>query len=197
MIKVGITGGIGSGKSTICSLFSMLGIPVYISDIKAFQLMTGNGAVITALEKTFGKDIYLTDGALNKQKLTKLVFDSPDTRQKINAIVHPAVAKDFQEWSNQQPLSTPYIIQESALLFETGQWKNLDVIITVTCPIQERIERIMKRDNCSEIEAKKKIESQMPVEEKVAQSTFVIESSFKTLVLEKTLHIHNQIIAKQ
>ena len=194
MIKVGITGGIASGKSTICKLFSILEIPVYISDIRAHQLMMTDLEVIHSLRKTFGTDIYHSNGMVNKEKMAKLVFESPETRNRINAIVHPAVRLDFDLWCERYKNATAYVIQESAILFETGLWKNLDLIITVTCPINERIERIQLRDTCSVIEAQKKIKSQMDDKEKIEKSTFVIESSIKNLVIKKVLDIHKKIL---
>jgi len=197
MIKVGLTGGIGSGKSTVCELFSILGIPVYVSDFRAQQLMISNNKIINTLKQTFGNDVYLSNGMLHKEKLTKLVFESTETRQTINSIVHPVVAKDFSDWCSNQADSVPYVLQESALLFESGQWKQHDKIITVTCPLDERIERIMNRDNCSEIMARNKIKSQMSEEEKAAKSTFCIESSSKRLIIQNILHIHQQLITIQ
>jgi len=193
MIKIGITGGIGSGKSTVCTLFSIIGIPVYNSDLRAKILMTQNADIINKLKNTFGNDIYKANGTLNKVKLAKLVFDSFETRQIINTIVHPAVQNDFILWCEKNYENAPYVIQESAILFETGIWKSLDAIITVTCPLEERIERIKLRDNCSKFEAIKKIESQLSDKEKTEKSTFVIESSVKNLLIKNVLEIHNKI----
>jgi len=193
MVKVGITGGIGSGKSTVCKLFSILGIPTYSSDIRAQQLMMFNHNVVNALKATFGPDIYNLNGSLNKDYLSKLVFDSPETRQIINSIVHPAVQNDFTQWCEHQKAEIPYVIQESAILFETELWKDLDILITVTCPIDERIERIVKRDNISIIDARKKINSQMTDEVKIEKSTFVIESNANSLLIKNVLDIHKKI----
>ena len=194
MINVGLTGGIGSGKSTVCTLFKMLGIPVYISDIRAYLLMIHNLEIIKALKTSFGNDIYLQNGMINKEKLTKLVFKSPETRTIINSIVHPAVAIDFSQWCTMQDETAPYLLQESALLFESGQWEMHDKIITVTCPLEERIVRLQKRDRCTETEAREKIASQMPEEEKAAKSNFHIESGSNNLVIQKVLDIHKQLI---
>jgi len=194
MIKVGITGGIASGKSTICHIFTMLDVPVYNSDSRAQQLMLSDNSIINSLKDTFGNDIYESNGILNKVKLSKLVFNSDETRQKINSIVHPAVRIDFHKWAEQYKNKKAYVIQESAILFETGIWKNLDLIITVTCPLNERIERIIKRNNCSIDEAKNMINSQMSDKEKTEKSTFVIESSTNKLVIKNIINIHNKII---
>jgi len=194
MIKVGITGGIGSGKSTICTLFSSLGIPVYNSDLRARELMISDFFVVNALKKTFGKEIYLSEGILNKQLLLKLVFESSSARQTINDIVHPAVWRDFDDWTHSYSSISTYVIQESALLFETGNNAKMDAIITVTCPLNERIERIMHRDNCTFEDATNKINSQIPEQEKAEKSDFVIESSQNNLVIENVLNIHNTLI---
>jgi len=194
MIKVGITGGIGSGKSTICTLFSSLGIPVYNSDLRARELMISDFFVVNALKKTFGKEIYLSEGILNKQLLLKLVFESSSARQTINDIVHPAVWRDFDDWTHSYSSISTYVIQESALLFESGNNAKMDAIITVTCPLNERIERIMHRDNCTFEDATNKINSQIPEQEKAEKSDFVIESSQNNLVIENVLNIHNTLI---
>ena len=194
MIKVGITGGIGSGKSTICTLFSLLGIPIYNSDIRAKELMVSDFFVVNALKNTFGKEIYLSEGILNKPLLSKLVFESSSARQTINDIVHPAVWHDFDEWSHSYTSISTYVIQESALLFETGNNAKMDSIITVTCPWLERIERIMLRDNCTHEEAINKINSQIPEQEKAGKSNFIIESSQNNLVIQNVLNIHNSLL---
>lgn len=194
MLKVGITGGIGSGKSTICSVFSLLDIPIYYSDIRAKELMISDFFVVNALKKTFGKEIYLSEGVLNKQLLTKLVFESNTARQTINDIVHPAVWRDFDDWSHSYSSISKYVIQESALLFETSGWAKMDAIITVTCPLNERIERIILRDNCTQEVAITKIKSQKTEQEKVEKSNFVIESSRKKCIIQNVLNIHNTLI---
>ena len=197
MKKIGITGGIGSGKSTVCKVFSLLGVPVYISDLRAQAVMTGDREVIARLTDRFGSDIYTAGGAINKEKLSSLVFDSPANREIVNGIVHPAVCRDFEKWCDGFDESQAYVLEESAILFETGLWKMFDSIITVTCPLNERIKRVCLRDNCDEATARKKIGSQMPQEEKVRLSSFVIESARDSLMINKVLDIHKNILKNE
>jgi len=197
MLKVGLTGGIGSGKSTVCTFFSVLGMPVYISDIRARLLMMTDIEIIQEMKKILGDDIYLHDGSVNKQLLTKHIFEHEDTRQKINSIVHPKVKADFERWVREQDKSLNYVMQESALLFESGHWKDIDVIVTVTCPLEERINRLMKRDDCDRETVEKKISSQLPEEYKIENSDFVIHNSSNDIVIKQVLKIHETLIQRK
>ncbi len=140
---VGITGGIGSGKSIITELFGLLRVPVYDADSRAKLLMTEDEALATAVRETFGELAY-SGGSLNRQYLAKKVFSSEQATVKLNSLVHPAVAHDFANWVSQQ--TAPYVMKEAALLFETGSYKELDKVILITAPEKLRITRVQKRD---------------------------------------------------
>ncbi len=195
MLKVGITGGIGSGKSTVCEYFSILGIPIYNSDLRAKILMATDNEIIAGLKNTFGTDCYLANNAINKAKLSKLVFENKEARSIINSIVHPVVKRDFQNWCATQTQS-PYCIQESALLLETDFWTMMDAIIVAHCSIEERTIRIQKRDGCTKAEAIIKINSQISDEERLKRSTFAVDTSAHSLMSEEIISIHKQLIQK-
>ena len=156
MIIVGLTGGIGSGKTTVAKQFSEMGIPVYIADEEAKGLMRRSKIIKRKLIKLFGDEAYIDD-ELNKPFLANIIFNDKRYLQKMNAIVHPKVARHFQKWVIKQ--DTPYVIKEVAILFENGGHKACDFVITVTAPIETRIKRLLKRDNTS----KEKIEAIMKI----------------------------------
>ncbi len=172
MFKVGITGGIGSGKSVICSVFHNLGIPVYQADIEARRLMSENENIRTGLLDHFGKKVY-KDGQLNRKYLADRIFSNPDARDFVNSLVHPAVRSDFANWVQKQG-GTPYVIEEAALLFETGAWKELDYNILVDAPVETRIARIIRRDGISKADVLARMASQMdPVEGREYADVFI------------------------
>jgi len=172
MIKVGITGGIGSGKSFICKKFEKLGLKIYYADNKAKQLTNNNKIIKEKLITYFGKDIYI-DYNLNKEKLSQIIFNNPEKLKIVNSIIHPIVTDDFNKWCNKYK-NEKIILKEAAILFESGSYKNLDKIITITSPIDLRISRIKKRDNINETEILKKINTQISDIEKIKKSDFVI-----------------------
>ncbi len=188
MIKVGLTGGIGSGKTTVAKIFQALGIPVYQSDIRAKWLMTNDPSVKSKLSTLFGSQIYTPDNSLNKPLLRKIIFENSQNRKMLENIVHPAVQRDFHDWLKK--ISAPYIIKESALLFESNTYKELDFIITVYAPIRCRIERIKKRDNLSEQEIMKKIRSQISDQFKIHHSDFIIINTYYCPLLPQILNLH-------
>jgi dephospho-CoA kinase len=171
---IGLTGGIGSGKTTIANYFHSLGIPIYIADDEARKI-TELPQTISKIKQEFGGQIF-ENGKLNRQKLAELVFNDSDKLQKLNAIVHPAVAKHFKEWL-QQHSNEPIIIKEAAILFESGSYKDCDAIITVTAPIETRIGRVLKRDKTTRNEILKRIENQWSEEKKIANSDYVIDNA--------------------
>jgi len=195
MLSIGVTGGIGSGKSTVCQIFSLLNVPIYVSDIRAQQLMISDSRIISELKAQFGDDVYLANHSLNKAKLSQLVFENPNTRTTINSIVHPHVKEDFLHWRSNYT-AQPYVIQESALLFETGNWLLMDGIITTICPLDERLERIMKRDTCSQETALQKINSQLDDKFKIEHSLHTINTGINNQILAQVLNIHQQLIQK-
>jgi len=170
---IGLTGGIGSGKTTIANHFKKANIPVYIADDEARKIMQSE-EIIDAIRKTFGDAIF-DNTILNREKLSKIVFENPEKLKLLNAIIHPAVKKDFQNWVLNHK-NAPFIIYEAAILFESGSYKNCDLIISVTAPIESRIQRVIQRDNTSREQVLKRINTQWDDDQRIAKSDFVIEN---------------------
>lgn len=195
MIKIGLTGGIGSGKTTVAKVFETLGVPVYYSDIWAKIITVSDKNVISSLVAEFGKDVYFSDGEINKPFLSKLIFDNKDSREKINNIIHPAVAKHFEEWvKDNETIGKEYVIKEAAILFESGADKQVDKIITVVTDVEQRIQRLIKRDSNSREEILRKIKAQISDEEKIKLSDFIIKNNDEDMVLPQILEINDVII---
>ena len=193
MLKVGITGGIGSGKTTACRLFEQLGVPVYYADDRAKWLQNNEPSLISEIKEIFGTHIYI-NGELNKVELGKIVFSDKKKLEALNAIVHPAVFKDAAEWQEkQQKKAVAYTLKEAALLFETGSYKTLDKIIVVSAPLELRIERVMSRDKLSREEVIKRINNQMPQEEKEKMADFVLNNLSLQNLEREVLNLHHLI----
>lgn len=194
MIVVGLTGGIGSGKTTVAKQFLELGIPVYIADEEAKKLMRRSKVIKRKLIKLFGNQAYV-DGELNRPFLANIIFNDKTYLEKMNAIVHPKVAKHFEKWVLKQ--NAPYVIKEVAILFENGGDKFCDFVITVVAPLKTRINRVIKRDNTSESKIQAIIKNQLSDAEKIKKSHFVIEN----IDLEKTkiqvLETHKKLLVKK
>ena len=192
MIKVGVTGGIGSGKTLVCSIFQHLGTPVYNADEEAKKLIHSNQAISNFIRSRFGNNLFVQD-KLDRKKLAAIVFNDPDALNDLNAVVHPAVKKDFELWLKANS-KVSYIIKEAAILFESGADKGLDKIITVTAPEELRIERVMKRDRVSPIEIKKRMSLQSSDDYKMKKSDYIIVNDGNGLVLPQILAIHQQLL---
>lgn len=170
---IGLTGGIGSGKTTIANHFMAAGIPVYIADEAARKIMQSD-EIIEDIKKTFGSDIFEND-ILNREKLAQIVFGDAEKLKLLNAIIHPAVKKHFQNWILNHK-NSPFIIYEAAILFESGSYKDYDKIITVTAPMESRIQRVIQRDNSSRDQVLKRINAQWNDNQRIAKSDFVIQN---------------------
>jgi dephospho-CoA kinase len=191
---VGITGGIGSGKSTVAKIFSILGIPVYYADDRAKWLMANDRELKNKISAAFGLESYLEDGSINRAFLASQVFSDEEKVKTINALVHPAVKMDFETWVNQQ--KTPYILKEAALLFETGSYRDLDKTINVSAPLKIRITRILLRDTHRTMEQIHDIiDKQLPDEEKNSLADMVIKNADNKLLIPQVLKIHQELIA--
>jgi dephospho-CoA kinase len=186
---IGLTGGIGTGKTMVAEYFKSLGIPVYIADEESRQLMTSDN-IINALSNEFGKEI-LENGFLNREKLAQLVFNNPKELQKLNSIVHPEVKKHFDNWVEKHKIY-PFIVKEAAILFESGSYKYCDTIITVTAPLETRLQRVMKRDKTDIESVLKRIENQWTDEQRIAKSNYVIHN----LSVESTKKQVDEILKK-
>lgn len=171
---IGLTGGIGSGKTTVANLFRSYGIPVYIADEEAKKLLDTDN-ITKSIIRAFGESI-INDDTIDRKKLAAIVFNNPDKLAKLNSIVHPAVRKHFLDWVKENQ-KFPILIKEAAILFESGNDKDCDAIITVTAPIQTRIARVMERDKSSREDIVKRIENQWSDERKIAQSDYVIHNT--------------------
>ena len=170
---IGLTGGIGSGKTTIANYFMAAGIPVYIADEAARKIMQSD-EIIEEIKKTFGAAIFEST-ILNREKLAQIVFNDPEKLKLLNAIIHPAVKKQFRHWILDHK-NAPFIIYEAAILFESGSYKDCDKIITVTAPMESRIRRVIQRDNSSRDQVLKRINAQWNDDQRIAKSDFVIQN---------------------
>ena len=191
MKKIGITGGIGSGKTYVASVFQSLGIPIFNADIQAKKIMTSSRKLIKLVKEEFGNDIY-KDSDLNKEKLASIVFSDSDKLQKLNSLVHPIVKEVFNNWYKKQ--TSPYVIKEAAILFESNSHIGLDAVICVSAPLELRIERLLKRDNYSEMEINQRIENQISQEEKEKLSDYIIVNDEGNLLLPQIIKIHEKLI---
>ena len=170
---IGLTGGIGSGKSTIAKEFAARGIPVYNSDDEAKKLIATNAQLRQRITETFGENAYI-NGQYNKAYIAQIVFNDANQLAQLNAIVHPALAVHFREWVQQQ--NTPYVIKEAAILFESGSYKDCDFIISVVAPEDLRIARVIARDHCTEAQVKSRMAQQWTDAQRIALSNAVIEN---------------------
>jgi len=189
MLKIGLTGGIGSGKSTVAKVFEVLGIPVYYADEAARRLMNENKELRTAIIKSFGEASY-NNGELDRKYLASVVFADKEKLKLLNTLTHPATIRDAEGWMNKQ--TSPYIIKEAALLFESGAAEHLDKVIGVFAPPLIRIKRVMDRDGLTEEEVKKRINGQMDEELKMKQCDFVITNDEQQLVVPQVLELHQK-----
>ncbi len=190
MLKIGVTGGIGSGKTLVCRVFSKLGAPVYNSDVEARRIMYENKIIMQKLKEAFGQQVF-KEGRPDRRALANLVFVNREALDRINEIVHPAVEEDFISWMKEYR-NMPYIVIESAILFETGIYKQLDTVIHVSAPEKLRIERVILRDGADEQSIKQRIYSQWPDEKKEALSGQVINNDNTHPILSVIIQLHSE-----
>ncbi|WP_405570809.1 dephospho-CoA kinase [Winogradskyella sp. Asnod2-B02-A] len=193
MVVVGLTGGIGSGKTTILKCFQSFGVPVYIADDEAKALMKRSKVIKRKLIDLFGSDAYI-DGELNKPYLASKIFNDRSLLSKMNAIVHPKVAAHFKRWLKKQ--NADYVIKEAAIIFENNLENQYNYIITVVADEALRIQRVMKRDNSSEKKVKSIIENQLSDTEKIKKSDFVILNNDLEDAKQQAFKIHKSILKK-
>lgn len=187
MIKIGITGGIGSGKSTITNILSVLKIPVYIADAESKRLTETSPTIKEKLIHMFGADMYKNE-CLDKKLLASYIFNDKEKLEQVNSIIHPEVEQDFRNWV-QKNKKSPIIAKEAAILFESGFDKFVDKTIMVYTPLETRIERTMHRDNCNRETVLARIKNQMPDEEKAKLSDFVVVNDNSSSLIEQILNI--------
>jgi dephospho-CoA kinase len=189
--KIGITGGIGSGKTTVCKIFEALGIPVYYADEKAKKLMVEDEELIQSIISAFGEDAYI-DGILNRPYLANLVFKDNKLLEQLNGIVHPALGKDYEKWHKAQE-AVPYTLEEAAILFEMGGHEKVDKVIVVSAPLDLRIKRVMERDGVERQNVLDRVSKQMPEEEKIKRADFVIKNDGNHSLIEQIIDIHRTL----
>jgi len=193
MLKVGLTGGIGSGKTTVARIFSSLGIPVYFADAEARKLMETSAEIIASVKSAFGIDSY-NEAGLNRKYLAEQVFNNPAKLKKLNQIAHPAVQKQFEAWVSAQS-EFPYVVEEAALLCETGAWKNFDFLVLVLSAKEKRIERVLNRDKITAEELQKRMDSQMPDDEKIPLAHYLFFNDDENMILNQALAFHEKMIS--
>ncbi len=191
-LQIGITGGIGSGKSLVCKIFRVLGVPTYDADSRAKILMTTDGILIDQIKKEFGSLSYNSEGVLDREFLGASVFSNAAKLAKLNSFVHPMVAEDFKKWVEKQA-GRKYVLKEAALLFESGSYLSLDKIILVSAPEAMRIKRVLARDkHRSEADVENIIRNQLSEEEKEMKADYIIRNDEHELILPQVLELHER-----
>ncbi len=186
---IGITGGIGSGKSVVANILNSMGYPVYNSDDRAKVLINKDSGLILKIKESFG-NVYNTEG-LDRQKMANIVFNNPEKLALLNSLVHPAVGHDFDLWVKKQ--SSSLVFKEAAILFETGIYKTLNKVILVTCPLPIKIKRVMERDSVSQEDVENRMKNQWSDEQKIKLSDYVIDNSGNKLLIPQVQKILNHL----
>lgn len=192
MKKIGITGGIGSGKTTVCEIFKLLGVPVFHADAEAKNLQNNDLQIRELLINLFGKHIYSLDGMLDRKKLAMLIFNDSAALANVNAIIHPAVRQSFQKWTDNH-LDRSYILYEAAVLLESGYASDFDRNILVLADEKLRIDRVIRRDNISEALVKQRINNQMPDSQKIKIVDYIIENNNEKLLFPQIIELDKLI----
>jgi dephospho-CoA kinase len=191
-MKIGITGGIGSGKTTVCRVFNIIGIPVFSADAEARKIMNTDNEIIEKIMTIAGKDIY-SSGSLNRAELARKIFNSEKLLKKINSIVHPVVFENFKLWVNS--VSGAYVIMEAAVLFESRANELVDKVITVVAPVEERIERVVRRNKLTREQVLDRIKNQMDDKDKILLSDYIINNSENEMIIPVIFKIHKEILS--
>jgi dephospho-CoA kinase len=191
MLRIGLTGGIGSGKSTVAGIFEVLGIPVYYADKAAKSLMQHDELLKDEIIRLFGEESYV-NGILNRAWLSQQVFGDPEKTKAINALVHPATIRDAKNWMSMQ--HAPYAIKEAALVFESGSEKELELVIGVSAPENLRVQRVMARDGITEDMVRQRMSKQMSEDEKISRCDFVILNDDHTPLIPQVLTLHRKLL---
>ncbi|WP_316846684.1 dephospho-CoA kinase [Pedobacter psychrodurus] len=190
MYKVGITGGIGSGKTTACRVFEVLGIPVFYADTVAKEIMCKDAVLVDGVKSAFGAASYSEDGKLNNKHIAGIVFNNEEALAQLNALVHPAVFRAFDAWEATIPSTVPYTLKEAAILFESGSYKLCDTTILVTAPYEIKIKRLMQRDGVTEEQVKARMDKQLSDEEKAKLADHFIVNDEQQSIIEQVLSLH-------
>jgi dephospho-CoA kinase len=191
-MKLGVTGGIGSGKTSVCKVFNVLGIPVFSADYEARKIMDSDEEIIEKVKTISGKNVY-SSGYLNRVELAQLIFNNEKLLGEINAVVHPVVLEKFIAW--EISATSPYVIMEAAILFESGASELVDRVVSVVAPVEERIERVIRRNSLTREQVLDRIKNQMEDEERIRLSDYVIYNSEHEMVIPAIIHIHEEMLA--
>ncbi|NBX28790.1 MAG: dephospho-CoA kinase [Chitinophagia bacterium] len=191
MLKVAITGGIGSGKSLVCQVFKTLGIPIFNADAVSNQLVEHDTGLKASIIKLFGKEAYINNN-YNRKYIAHIVFSQAEKLKALNELIHPKAIEAAKQWFEKQ--QTPYAIKEAAILFESKAEQDIDIIIGVTAPEQIRIERVMQRIGCSKDEVIKRMQQQMPEDEKMKKCNYIIHNDNVTALIPQVLQIHEKLL---
>ena len=190
MLKIGLTGGIGSGKTTVAQVFELLGVPVYYADAASRRLYHSDPELMQQIKANFGDDMY-EGNQLNRAKMAAVVFSDPEKLELLNQLVHPPTIRDAEKWMKEQ--TAPYVIKEAALLFESGAAAGLDYIIGVQAPVHLRIKRVMDRDGVSREEVQRRMNRQIDDTIKMKLCDFVIRNNEQELVIPQVLALHERL----
>jgi len=193
MLKIGITGNIGGGKTTVSKIFEILGIPVFYADTAAKKVMVEDLILVDALKVSFGNEAYFADGSLNRKHIASIVFNNEAELIKLNSLVHPAVFRAFDNWVGLTN-DVPYVIKEAALLFESSSYKMCDYSIMVTAPLELRIQRVMQRDGFIREEVESRNAKQFTEEKKIQLADYLIRNDDTELVIPQVLELHQKFL---
>ena len=191
ILKLGVTGGIGSGKTSVCRVFSVLGIPVFSADNEAREVMDIDTSIMLRINTIAGKNLY-SSGNLDRSELAKLIFNNSRLLEKVNSLIHPVVFSRFREWVKRQ--DAPYVIMEAAILFESGADKIVDRIMTVVAPVEQRIERVIRRNMLTSDQVMERMRNQLDDEIRIQRSDYVVRNSENDMIIPVILKIHGELL---
>jgi len=194
MLKIGLTGNMGSGKTTVSKIFELLGIPVFYADDAAKKVMVTDQILIDEIRSAFGKQSYFEDGALNRKHIAAIVFNNDAQLAKLNAMVHPATFRAFDTWVANFA-DVPYVLKEAALLFESDSYKMCDYTIMVKAPLESRIKRVMQRDRLTRTEVESRNAHQFSEEKKTGLADYIINNDDTQLVIPQVLKLHHRFLS--
>jgi dephospho-CoA kinase len=189
--KLGITGGIGSGKTSVCRVFDVLKVPVFSADREAREIMENNCEITESLNSIAGRNLYI-NGSLNRMELANIIFNDSDLLEKVNLLIHPVVFDHFRKWTSEQ--TAPYVIMEAAILFESGAAKFVDRVATVVAPVEQRTDRVIHRNKLSREQVMARMKNQMDDETRIKLSDYIIYNSENDMIIPAILKINDDIL---